>query len=91
MNLSKLEKETIILFNEEEETAVIGTYNEKLNNRLYDFTRKSDDCCFVRENNGYTEYQFPKSWIKINMPRQYSDEQRQKMAERAKENLKRGK
>ena len=87
MNLSRYEKETVIIFNEEENTAIIGTYNERLKKRLSEFSSKSNDCCLVKEDDGYSKYQFPKSWIKINMPRQYSEEQLQKMAERARENL----
>ena len=87
MNLSRYEKETVLLFNEEESTAIVGTYNERLKKRLSEFSLKSADCCLLKEDDGYAKYQLPKSWIKVNMPRQYSEEQLQKMAERAKENL----
>lgn len=89
MALTKYERETIILYNEEESTASVCTYNERLRNKLADFASKSDECCLVKEGDGYAEYTIPKSWVKINMPRQYSDEQRQKMAERARNNLSR--
>lgn len=85
--LSKLEKETIIIFNEEEPTAIIGTYNEKLKRRLRDFESSSNDCSLVKSNEGYVEYTVPKKWIKVNMPKRYSEEQKQKMAERARLNL----
>lgn len=87
MALTKYERETLILFNEEESTAIVSTYNERLRNRLADFATKSDDCCLINKGDGYEEYRIPKSWIKINLPRQYSEEQREKMAERAKVNL----
>lgn len=89
MALTKYERETIILYNEEEMTASVCTHNERLKNKLADFASKSDECCLTKEGDGYVEYTIPKSWIKINMPRQYSDEQRQKMAERARNNLSR--
>ena len=87
MALTKYEKETIINFNEEESTASVYTHNERLRNRLAAFAEKSDDCCLVRKGDDYDEYRIPKSWLKINLPRQYSDEQRQKMADRARANL----
>lgn len=87
MALNKYERETLILFNEEESTAIVSTYNERLRNRLADFALKSDECCLRKQIDGYSEYTIPKSWVKVNLPRQYSDEQREKMAERAKVNL----
>ena len=87
MALTKYEKETIINFNEEELTASVYTHNERLRKRLASFAEKSNDCCLVRNGEDYSEYTIPKKWLKINLPRQYSDEQRQKMAERARANL----
>lgn len=87
MALTKHEKETIILFNEEESTATVYTYNERLRNRLAEFATKSNDCTLDREGEGFAQYVIPKRWVKVNMPRQYSEEQRQKMAERARANL----
>lgn len=87
MALSKYEQETIINFNEEEKTASIYTYNTKLRNKLADFAANSTDCCLVKKGRIYSEYKVPKNWIKVQMPRQYSEEQRQKMSERAKINL----
>ena len=87
--LSKYERETIILFNEEETAASVCTHNERLINRLAEFTSKSTDCCLEKCGDGFAQYTLPKNWIKINLPRQYSEEQRQKMADRARTNLKR--
>ena len=69
MRLSKYEKETIILFNEEETTASICTYNRKMQNQLMKFAEKSADCIFEKRENESVTYKIPKSWIKINMPR----------------------
>lgn len=89
MALTKYEKETVINFNEEESTASIYTHNERLRNRLAEFAAKSNDCCLVKKDDGCDEYKVPKSWIKVSCPRQYTDEQREKMAARARENLRR--
>ena len=85
--LSKIERETVIVFNEEESTAIVGTYNEKLKHRLFEYLSKSNDCTLIKSNDDYVEYSVPKKWIKVNMSRQYTDEQRQAMAERARNNL----
>ena len=45
MTLTKYEKETIILFNEGEETAHIQTYNAGLRKRLAAFSKKHPDLC----------------------------------------------
>jgi hypothetical protein len=43
--LTKYEKETIILFNEGEDTASIYTYNASLRKRLALFSKKHPDLC----------------------------------------------
>ncbi len=43
--LTKIEKETIILFNEGESTASIYTYNVGLKKRLAAFSKKYPDLC----------------------------------------------
>ena len=88
MKLSKYERETIITFNEEESAALIYTSNAKLKNRLTKFADKTNECVIEEfTDDGFGKYKIPKNWIKINMPRQYSEKQRQEMANRAKENL----
>lgn len=90
MKLTKYEQETIINFNEEEKTASVFTHNLSLIRRLAEFAEKSSDCCLLRSGEGWAEYQIPKRWVRVNMPRQYSEEQKQQMAERARQNLLRG-
>lgn len=90
MRLTKYEQETIINFNEEEKTASVFTHNSSLIRRLAEFAEKSSDCSLRRSGEGWAEYQIPKRWVRINMPRQYSEEQKQQMAERARQNLLRG-
>lgn len=87
MALTKYEKETVINFNEEESAALVYTHNERLRKKLATFAEKSNDCCLIRKGEDYSEYKIPKKWLKINLPRQYSEEQRQKMADRARMNL----
>lgn len=89
MSLTRIEKETIVLFNEEEPTADCFTYNVKLLNRLARIAEsRPDECRLVKDNGdgGFT-YEVPKSWVKINPTRLYTVEQRAALAERMKSNL----
>ena len=79
MNLSRLEQETIIIFNEAEPTAAIQTYNGRLQRRLEQLHAERPDTV-SRDYNG--DYIIPKGWIKINPKRILSDEERQRLAER---------
>ena len=45
MKLTKVEKETIILFNEADKEAHIQTYNAGLRKRLEAFSKKHPDLC----------------------------------------------
>lgn len=87
MRLSKCEKETIIIFNEAEDTACVYTCNEKLSNKLATLAKNSKECVLTKKDKLSVEYNLPKTWVKINKTRQYSDEARRAMSERAKENL----
>ena len=51
MRLTKYEKETIILFNEEDDLASIFTYNMKLKSRLAKFSREHPEICRRKETN----------------------------------------
>ena len=50
MTLTKYEKETIILFNEGEDTAHIQTYNAGLRKRLAAFSKKHPDLCRLEKS-----------------------------------------
>ena len=78
--LTKYEKETIILFNEGEDTASIYTYNASLRKRLALFSKKHPDLCRLEkshEQGGVTS-------IRLQPP--YSEERRRKASENAKQN-----
>ena len=61
--LTKVEKETIILFNEGESTASIYTYNAGLKKRLAAFSKKYPDLCQLEklEHLGGVSYLIDKS------------------------------
>ena len=78
------EKETVILYNEEEKTAHIETANRSLIDRLDSFCEQSDDIKCVKVHEPFKDYILPKKWIKIRMPRQYTEEEKTALRERGK-------
>lgn len=77
MNLSNTEKETVIIFNEAEDTAQIETFNARLLRQLHNVA-ECDGVELVEEGKGYGCYKLPKTMIKIHAPKRntMTDEQR---------------
>ena len=88
MKLTKYEKETIILFNEAEDTSSIYTYNTGLKKRLAAFSRKYPDLCHLEKSNdlGGVTYLMDKSRLSIRFLPHYSEERRRKASEYARQN-----
>ena len=86
MTLTKYEKETIIRFNEGEDTAHIQTYNAGLRKRLAAFSKKHPDFCRLEKSfaQGGVIYMLDKSRLSIRLQAPYSEERRQKASESAK-------
>ena len=86
--LTKYEKETIVLFNEGEDTAQIQTYNAGLRKRLAAFSKKYPDLCRLEKScgQGGVSYTLDKSRLSIRLQPPYSEERRQKASENAKQN-----
>lgn len=76
MNRSRLEQETIILFNEAEDTAEITTYNGRLSRRMTELRERFPEQVQPIEGRGTTAFRFPKAWVKINPKRELSEEGR---------------
>ena len=87
MTLTKYEKETIILFNEGEDTAHIQTYNAGLRKRLAAFSKKHPDLCRLEKSfaQGGVIYVLDKSRLSIRLQAPYSEERRRKASESAKQ------
>ena len=83
-NLTNYEKETIINFNEAEQTATVYTYSRRLQNKLNKLVGENPDISVLCGDDECTTYIVPKKWIKVSPPRQvnYTDEQKAAMAER---------
>ena len=88
MTLTKYEKETIILFNEGEDTAHIQTYNAGLRKRLAAFSKQHPDLCRLKKSfaQGGVIYELDKSRLSIRLQAPYSEERRRKASEYAKQN-----
>ena len=86
--LTKYEKETIVLFNEGEDTAHIQTYNAGLRKRLAAFSKKYPDLCRLEKSyeQGGVSYGLDKSRLSIRLQPPYSEERRQKASQNAKQN-----
>jgi hypothetical protein len=81
--LTNLERETIIVFNEQEATASIFTYNAGYKQRLKDLSISYPDVVTLEPPCALTDesavsYIVPKRWIKISPPRKcnLTEEQR---------------
>ena len=87
MALSKLERETIITYNEAEAEAEIYTYNRPLQRKL---ERLALECpeevkLLYTDRTGSKTFRLPKKFVSVRAARQISPELREKMAQVAKE------
>ena len=87
MKLSKYEKETIINWNEVENTASIYTFNADLKRRLVEFSRKYPWLCRLERSTteGSVTYMIDKSRLSIRLVPPYSEERRAAAREYAKQ------
>ena len=86
--LTEYEKETIVLFNERQDTAHIQTYDAGLRNRLAAFSREYPDLCRLDKTyeQGGVSYMLDKSRLSIRLQPPYSEERRRKASEYARQN-----
>lgn len=84
MKLSPEEKETIILYNEAEDTANVYTHDRKLIERLKVLQKKNPTVIIPdkKHSGGSISYTVPKKLVTIRAP--YSEERRKADSERAK-------
>ena len=82
-NLSPAERETVILFNDGEDTAIVETCARKWKNRMRALCSQNAECSLIFEDEHCERYLIPKKLVKIQKPRRLSEEQRQKLRERA--------
>lgn len=84
MKLTAIEKETIVLFNEQEDAAEIYTHNMKLKNRLLRFVEKRPDLASCKEgSHDSVTVVVPKVLLTITVREPVSEAFRQAQRERA--------
>lgn len=88
-NVTKEERETIVNFNEAEDTAVIYTFNNDLKKRLAAFAKKYPNLCKLTYDDadfGSVTYEIQKSRVSVRLVAPYSEERRKAASEYAKQN-----
>ena len=85
MSVSKIEQETVILFNEAEPTASVYTYNGALKRKLSGLceARPTEARQIKDDERGGLTFEVPKRWIKVNASIVLTEEQRQARTEAA--------
>lgn len=91
MTHTKYEQETIITYNNADNTLEFYTYDKKAIRRLLEFCESHPDECYQSKpiRDGAYTFTFPKTWNRVNPPRKISEEQKQKQIanlQRAREN-----
>lgn len=81
--LSRIERETVINYNQAEDMAVMTTADTVVIRRMQKLADKSDKIFVEQENEHDWKFTFPKKWLKVQLPRQMTVEQRQAASERA--------
>lgn len=80
--LTNIERETVINFNEDESQASVYTFNKKLINKLLKISGEyPDELHIAKQHHGVYEFTIPKRWVKVNPPKKYSEDTKQKMRE----------
>ena len=84
VNLSKEERETIILYTEVDDRAEVYTHNKRLINRLSKFCKdRPDEIQKIRESEtGAVTYTVPRDWVRVSPKRKMSDAQQAAASER---------
>lgn len=82
-NLTSLERETIITYNNAENTANCFTLSLPVRRRLLQLAKEYPEEVHInKQEEDMIDVDVPKSWVKIRPPRRLSDEQRAALAER---------
>lgn len=82
--LSRIERETVINYNQAEDMAVMTTADTVVIRRMKKLAEKNDKITERKLSSEFVEFTFPKKWVKVRLPREMTDEQRQAASERAK-------
>ena len=72
--LTKYEQETILNYNEAENTASVYTHNVALMNKLRGLMEEYPEVKLIRQAHDMLEVEVPKKWIRVSPPRRISEE-----------------
>lgn len=89
-NVTKEERETILLFNEADDTATIYTFNTGLKKRLDAFAEKYPDLCRLTVDDtvyGSVTYEIQKDRVSIRLVAPYSEKRRIEARENARRHI----
>lgn len=86
MSVSNIERETIILFNEAEDTVSVYTFNPTLKRKLGDFSEKYPALCkkTAEDSLGSVTYSVAKDRLSISLRAPLSEEKKEALRERGK-------
>ncbi len=87
MNLTRVERESILTFNEQDPSASVYTHSAALIRKLDTLAAdRPEECRRVRVclDGQAAEYELPKGWIKVSPPRYVSEDQKEAARERMK-------
>lgn len=87
MSVSNIERETVILFNEAEDTVSVYTFNPTLKRKLGDFSEKYPALCkkTAEDSLGSVTYSVAKDRLSISLRAPLSEEKKEALRERGKE------
>lgn len=86
MSVSNIERETVILFNEAEDTVSVYTFNPTLKRKLGDFSEKYPALCkkTAEDSLGSVTYSVAKDRLSISLRAPLSEEKKEALRERGK-------
>lgn len=86
MSVSNIERETVILFNEAEDTVSVYTFNQTLKRKLGDFSEKYPALCkkTAEDSLGSVTYSVAKDRLSISLRAPLSEEKKEALRERGK-------
>lgn len=86
MSVSNIERETVILFNEAEDTVSVYTFNPTLKRKLGDFSEKYSALCkkTAEDSLGSVTYSVAKDRLSISLRAPLSEEKKEALRERGK-------
>lgn len=83
--LKRIERETVITFNENEDLAVVTTADRTVIRKIKKLMEENDSISASQVSKEVWQFGMPKKFLKFRLPRKMTDEQRKAASERAKE------